>query len=126
MDGFLDEGRAKTAHQSNYPFIQYFSGNGQPVGGDAGFNEGFLQTDLAELLHGTIDQSDVASELVPCGGPNNGRVRWKFPEAGFYRDTAELKIIVAGKKHLRIRFVGIHTDKIADVPVIEAGTKIGR
>ena len=54
--------------------------------------------------------------MMPVFASNaTGVLVQKLQHAGFNRNATDGKIVIAGKKHLRIGLVGIQADEIADV-----------
>ncbi len=100
-------------------------GNREVICGGTGLLNRLSQSILSHVLNAAVGETDVASGFLPCGGPRNRNVRLEFQQTSPYRNTGNGKIIVAGKKHLRIRFIGVQIDEVTNFAVVEITREVG-
>ena len=77
----------------------------EPVGGEAGFNQFLNELLVVHLPNGTIGNPRSSRICDARVVQEIGSVRRKFQQTGFYGNAAEGKVVVAGDKGLRERFI---------------------
>jgi hypothetical protein len=92
----------------------YFSGNGEPVGGEAGLGKPVGEVRIVQRLNAAISEANISCSIVTGSCPRNGCVRRNLQQARFDRNAADFKIVITGKQRLWMICVRIQADKVTN------------